>query len=263
MNLIKSASLLILITISFLYSCEKGCIKGDGPIVTQTIQLSSFDEVELAEAANVIITQGPIQEVRVSAQQNVIDHLNRSVSGSYWSIDLGNKCFSDYDMTVYITVPNMKNIRLSGSGSIIVNEFSDQTNLYVGLSGSGNIDLNQINACDNLTINISGSGIIDLLSMDSCKNILVNISGSGDVNTHQNLSALKTLDIKISGSGSYVGFPAVSENCIIKVSGSGDCKVNVINSLNVNISGSGNVYYKGNPSITQNISGSGNVINAN
>jgi len=49
-----------------------------------------------------------------------------------------------------------------------------------------------------------------------------------------------------------------TKECEVEIYGSGDCDVNVSESLDVRINGSGNVTYKGNPAeVNQKVSGSG------
>jgi hypothetical protein len=50
-----------------------------------------------------------------------------------------------------------------------------------------------------------------------------------------------------------------AEKAETHISGSGDIRVNLSQSLTARISGSGSVYYRGNPSVSTNISGSGTV----
>jgi hypothetical protein len=51
--------------------------------------------------------------------------------------------------------------------------------------------------------------------------------------------------------------------CNITLTGVGDCKVFVIDELNVTIAGVGYVYNKGNPAIKSTITEMGKLINAN
>ncbi|MCP3928560.1 MAG: DUF2807 domain-containing protein [Bacteroidetes bacterium] len=213
----------LLIATTLFFGCTKDelCTKGEGTITTQTLHIPNFSGIDLQGAYDVVITQGIQQEVTATGHPNMISRLSSDVSNSIWKMGLNKGCYEDYELTVYITVPNMEDIEISGSG---------------------NVELNGFDNVNEFTIDINGSG---------------SILGNAD------FSALEKLSIKISGSGEYLGFPISTDECTIKISGSGTCEVQVNNSLDVDISGSGNVYYKGNPSITQDISGSGQVINNN
>ena len=228
-----------------LFSCDlfEDCIDGKGNITTKTLALSSFEGIDFGIAGDVILLQGNVQSVLATGHPNIISNLKKKiVSGNIWVIEFEEDCYDKYELTLHITVPNISDISLSGSGTIILNDFIDQNNLSLDISGSGDIDINTFSGTEKLTVDISGSG---------------KITGNTE------LLDLSKLFINISGSGDYNGFPVKTDDCNINISGSGNCYVNVTNNLDINISGSGNIYYKGNPTININNSGSGNIINSN
>ena len=227
-----------------LVSCESDSVRisGEGPVVTKTITVPEFTGIDLAGAANIIISQGTTQKVEVAAQQNIIDRLETNVSGGIWIVKLEDGSYSNYDLTIYITVPTISSMLVSGSGNIKVNDFTGQDDLELTITGSGNIETNAFGGCENLSVSITGSG---------------NVMGKDD------FPDLKNMTVHIGGSGNFQGFAIVSDNCQISIPGSGVCFVTVNNALNISISGSGSVFYKGSPTITQSITGSGVVMNAN
>ena len=227
-----------------MISCQKDSISisGQGSIASKTLSISDFSGIDLAEAGNVVVSQGAIQEVVATGHTNIIDRIRKEVSGDTWKIDFEKGRYKDYELTINITVPNLKSISLSGSGHITVNDFIDQSELDIDLSGSGQIDLYRFTGPKNMDVDISGSGTI---------------TGNSEIPLLQNAN------IKISGSGRYDGFPIMSDDCKIKMSGSGNCNVSVRNTLDVTISGSGTVYYRGNPTVMDHTNSAGHIIDAN
>ncbi|MCB0570733.1 MAG: DUF2807 domain-containing protein [Phaeodactylibacter sp.] len=214
-----------------------GCVNGEGPSVTRTISISDFDGIELAISADVFITQGPVQDVVVEGKSNIIDELERDVHNGVWRIEF-DRCVRDIGtLRVFITMPELTSLRVSGSGDIISENTFVTNDLEFNIPGSGNIDL-AVEA-DDIDGELSGSG--RLLLEGTADEVKYRISGSGDVRAF-NLDC-RTADISIPGSG--------------------DCEVTVSEFLKVRISGSGDVFFKGNPSLDVNITGSGNVIDAN
>lgn len=244
MKKLKIYHFVIFVTSILFYSCQTDemCLQGSNNTITETINVQNFNGIDLRIAGTIILTQGPTQEVKITANDNIIEELKTNVNAGIWDIDFQNDCYSNYNLKINITVPNIDKVYISGSGDITVNDFENQNDMTIKLSGSGKINLNKITGTENLIIKISGSGRIDLLDT---------------------FSTLENLDISMSGSGSFNGFLAPTKVCNISSSGSGNNKVNVLDNLNVSISGSGNTYYKGIPEITQSISGSGSLINAN
>ena len=85
----------------------------------------------------------------------------------------------------------------------------------------------------------------------------VSITGAGDFEPAG--SKQEVLDIHITGTGNVSAFDMEVNDCTIRISGAGNCEVNVAANLDVVISGVGNVLYMGNPALTSEISGVGHV----
>lgn len=219
------------------------CIKGTGDLVTQTIDVDPFSGIDLQIAADVHLIQGPVQKVTAIGQENILDDLETKVVNGVWLIQLDDdKCYRYDDLVLTITLPDLEEILLSGSGNIDVGDFADQSDLTLRILGSGNIDLKEVTGTTKLTAGIYGSG---------------NITG------HDAFPDLETLSIEITGSGNYRGFPVQAKDAAISITGSGNVYVFAWDTLDVFIGGSGNVFYKGNPNISKTITGSGEVIDAN
>ena len=236
----KVSKVIVLIIVSLLLvSCDEAldCEDGMGPVVTRTLSLDNFHSFELQGSSQVILTQGSPQEVKVEGQANIIDLIELDVQSGVWEIEYMECVRNVDDLKIYITIPEVRNISLSGSGNITTQNIIDSEELEIFIFGSGNIDAN-IDA-GNLNARITGSGNINL---------------AGEAGNS---------DMTISGSGNIRSFDLLSSVCDVTISGSGDARVFCEDELNVTISGSGNVRYKGTPVIDVNISGSGSLINSN
>lgn len=237
--------IVVLITASlFLSSCInlKGLkIKGSGEIITKEFNVSGFDSLNFSGVGKIEISQGQEEALFVKAEDNIIERLDIKVKSE--TLYIGMKKGFGYtsviptkDIVFKLTVKEIKDIKLSGAGSINGNENIDIERLGISSSGLGNIDMKITG--DSAKSMISGAGRIDL---------------KGEV---------KTQEIHISGLGSYNAENMASNDCKIIISGAGNAKVNVVQSLDVNISGLGSVEYSGSPSVRQSISGGGNIKSA-
>lgn len=215
-----------------------GCVDADGTIINEVIDMASFDAIDLRIAGKVYIRQGDVQRVEIEAPRRLLEEMEFDVRGGEWEIET-DRCvrYNGSDLKIFITLPNIKGLRVSGSGDIV-----SENLLVIG----------------DLELRINGSGSID--AAVEADDINASISGSGDIYLEGNADVL---DFNVSGSGDFRGFNLQANAAKINISGSGNVEVNVIDALDVRISGSGDVHYKGNPSIETQISGSGKVIDAN
>lgn len=110
-----------------------------------------------------------------------------------------------------------------------------------------------LNALREIDVKGSGSVKATKLSGDS---LTISASGSGSVNTEGEVDALT---ISVSGSGEADAAHLKAARVKVVVSGSGEAKVNAMDSLDATISGSGSIRYSGSPKVTKTISGSGDI----
>lgn len=256
---ISTVVIIFLAATAFTFqSCDKSCINGQGGVVTENRSLGNFSIINFGTEGTIYVTQGATTSFTVEAQQNVIDDLITKVQGEELSI-YNDHCLRDHSpIIIHITTPNINELRMSGSGTMISQGKIYGNAIALVMSGSGNIQTEDSLLSTSLSVTLSGSGTIQALAGNSESDCT--ISGSGEVT----LSGFSNNSgVTISGSGNFHGFNFITDETSVNISGSGNAEVFANNSLNVTISGSGNVYYKGFPVISTNISGSGNVINSN
>ncbi|MBK6284208.1 MAG: DUF2807 domain-containing protein [Draconibacterium sp.] len=198
-----------------------------------------FPEISLRISAKVYLEQGEKQSVRIVADSETLEQIITEVKGRTLNIKFPtNNIFKKWDpgkIEIYISVPEVDGLNLSGSGDIISEKIETRI-LDLLISGSGNIKIEQLTA-ERVSATISGSG-----------NIKIEGSGVAD--------ELKT---RITGSGNMDASGFEAKNVDAQTSGSGNSSVFSNGSIKVRIAGSGNVYYTGNPAIESSIAGSGKV----
>ncbi len=241
MKKIKIRKVLIsLMAVPFiLVSCEEDLlpgISGSGDVVTRTLNLDEFTGFANAIAADIYVQQGEEQEVIIEAQENIIENIELDhVYGGFWTIEFERLVRHAEPIKIYITVPTLDRVKISGAGEIFgESSFSNLSDLELVISGAGNMDLDF--DCVNLDVTVSGAGQLEL---------------SGSANTFNAL---------ISGAGGIRAFDLSTEDTEFRITGAGSGRLSVSDYLKATITGSGNLYYRGEPATEVHITGTGKVI---
>lgn len=220
-----------------LNGCGKETVRGSGEVVTEERQVPEFKTIKLKGIGRVVLTQSQTHSIAIETDDNILPLIETEVQNEELIISQQNYNLRPTTLAFNITVANLKGIAISGSGEVIGKNRFVSDDFYANISGAGDMAL-ELDVTD-LETKISGSGSMNL---------------SGKANRH---------DAKISGSGKINAFDMHTKCVSLRVSGSGDCKVNATETLYARISGSGDVFYKGHPRITTKISGSGSLESRN
>jgi hypothetical protein len=272
------------------------CIDGSGPVVSETREISGFSGVTNTGSFDVYIQSADVFDVEVRAQENLLPIIETFVSG--YTLIVRTKddaCFrSDLPVEVYISMPELEVLTLSGSGRIFaesahtpvfecVNSGSGQLvidtvhshDLTAGNSGSGLVRIGEVNATE-VGYFQSGSGTIDGGVVHGTSELKIRHSSSGLVKAILHggrmvdgvLSGSGKIDLygdaimanyTLNSSGRVDALELMAEDVEATHTGSGNIWVYATNFLDVVITGSGDVIYRGDPVLNSNITGSGNL----
>lgn len=207
----------ILIVCSVIVNgCFGPSVSGSGRVISEARNVSGFSNVSLEGSGRVVIEQGGAESLTVTADDNLLNHIETEVRGS--TLVLGEKkgvrLSPTEDIVFKLTLKKLDALDVSGSG-IAEAKGIQSAKMKIGISGSGEVSAE--GAADDLDINISGSGRFRGGSLKS-RRTSVDISGSGSAA----VASSETLNATISGSGSveYVGDPQIHQN----ISGSGSIR---------------------------------------
>ncbi len=216
---------------------------------TVTRQVSGFNALQISGPFDVYIEQGNTESLTYKAPKEVSSRIITEVDGN--TLHIGNKhdnwgwgynsWWSDKSwwrhhakIVVNITVKDLNSIKISGSGGAFFDGGLVTNSLKLLVRGSGDVH-GKINVKE-LESRISGSGNIRL-------------TGSADRSTSN-----------VSGSGNFIAGDLVTSSSSVRVSGSGNAKINANDSVVAGVSGSGDVRYTGDAkSVRSSTSGSGSV----
>jgi hypothetical protein len=210
---------------------------GSGNVIPQTREVGNFASIRVDYPAQVFITQGAAESVKIEAEDNVLPGLKTQVSNKtleiFYRVENNQRVNPTKLVKVTIVVKDLSRVDFSSAGELNIAGVKSDT-LNISLSGAGNLKLNDIEVQD-LTVNLSGAG-----SMTA--------SGTADA-----------LDMNISGFGSFDGKDLHNQTAKISLSGAGSAIVWVDENLDAEISGAGSVNYYGSPTVTKQIGGLGSV----
>ena len=201
----------------------------------------SFSEISLRVPGKLYLEQGQTQSVEIVAKASTLEEIVTEVNGRELTIRFKNKnylfkSFNPGKIEIFVTVPEIDGLSVSGSGDIIAEDDIKTRIIDLAISGSGDINLAELDA-ERVKASISGSGDIVIEDGGVADDFSVSISGSGDV---------KAGDFE-------------AKDVVVRIAGSGNCSVSSNGSLKARVAGSGSVYYNGNPSIDSSVAGSGRV----
>jgi hypothetical protein len=199
-------------------------VRGSGRKITEARDLPEFDGIEFKGNGKVYVSQGTVQSVSITADDNVIDELKTEVRDGVLTISADKWIMDDSSAEYDIVVADIRNISVSGMGELRSRDTLKAEAIDLRLSGIGDVSLSL--DADILNTRISGTGDMKL---------------DGKARHHE---------IRISGVGELDAYDLITESAVLDISGAGDCKINVQEELVVDISGAGDVTYKGNPRIS-------------
>jgi hypothetical protein len=221
----------------FNVNLSSDSITGSGKRITETREVSGFDEVVLAGSGELYIEQGPKEALSVEVDDNVMKYVKTEVKGN--SLVLG---FKD-------------NVSVS-LGQPIIFRLTVRDITSVTLAGSGKVAAKALET-DKLTINLPGSGEMAFDKVDTTT-LHVTIAGSGNIKVAGGTADSE--EINMLGSGDFDARSFQVKDASATIAGSGNIDVRASGKLTAKVLGSGNIRYYGSPAtIDMDTAGSGNI----
>ncbi|HVH99152.1 MAG TPA: head GIN domain-containing protein [Enhygromyxa sp.] len=208
------------LSLPFVLLLLSGCgLRGSGTPATETRELDSFSKIDLGGAFDLVVhvDPGATQKVEVTADDNIIEKIETSVSGGELDVEMKDVSLlrPKTDIVVEVWVPSLAAIDASGASDIDVQGLHGDS-FTLELSGAS--DSTVQGAVERFDIRISGAGELDAKGLHA-KSVTLKLSGAGEAV----VAASESLDVDISGAGdvTYFGDPT---NVIQEISGAGSLK---------------------------------------
>ena len=235
----------ILLSISVIYAQER--ITASGDIVTEEYNLDAFTSVDIRFVGDVIIHQSPHHKTKVTANENVIQHVRFQVENGKLSVYADKNFNNVKKLVVEIYTPMLEELSMRGPGDVVVEKRNEPhltvINMGAGdctlqcLKIEGTLELHNKSAGDikvkspdpirqqTLLIDNTGAGDISILGSHVSKSLVVNNKGAGDVSV--NLMSIPTEELTLQNkSAGNIAIQNISaQRMVLRNQGAGDMKM--------------------------------------
>jgi hypothetical protein len=197
-----------------------GRIRGSGNLVTIEKDIKDFDQIEISHSFQVTIKYAKDYSVSVQVDDNLKDYVIIEKHGRRLKISLERGfCCSNPHLEAAITLPDIRQLSLSGASSAEISGFEFNHRLDLDLSGASRVD--GVLKTGDMDLDLSGASSIEL-------------KGKG-----------RNLGVHASGASTLRMSEFLVGNARLSLSGASNCLVNIAGELDVHASGSSNVKYCG------------------
>lgn len=227
-----------------LLSCDKtdfDCIKKAGSTTTITLPLPPFHSININDGINVIIKEGDMQEVKLTAGKNLMSAIKVAVDSSgFVNISNENTCNwmrSYKDINLHITLDTLARIYHYGYGDLTSEGILHFSDFSVNVKdGSGDVHLN----IDNKKLHIVSNTIANFHLSGKTDSFIAGFYYNDGMCKAKDLQAKKVSII-------HLGINTI--------------EVTALESLTGSIQSTGDIVYHGNPEeVAVSIAGDGKLI---
>ena len=213
-------------------------IKGNRKVVSEERSIrSDFDVINVQQGINLYVTQGKPTDIRVEADENILDLLITEVKNNELNIYFEKNVHQAKARNVYLTTENISKIKASSGSSVKSENTIQATSLNLDSSSGSSIKIHA-NANEITSESSSGSTIT---IMGKSQTLSANASSGSSINAQE----LKTVNAKT----------ATSSGASIDVF--------VTGKLTAKASSGGDIDYEGNPSEVDKETSSGGSVSGN
>ena len=242
LNIILS---ILTISVSLLFnSCVDFAkeVKGDGKLVTKSINISDFSKIDIETYV----------EVNYSQEKNT-GKLEFTIDQNLWEYyDIHTK-----NHVLYIKLKSEYRNKFSMNPTKSVLTVSSEQFNNVDIAGSSTFNFCTAFVSEKLNIDIAGSAKLYANKYPiKIEDLIIDLAGSNNIYLAGTVQKAK---IDIAGSAQVDALECEFAHLSVDIAGSGDVTAHVTQKLNVDIAGSGTVKFKGDPHVTTDIAGSGKV----
>jgi len=183
--------------------CSSGNIFAADPTATVTFELSDFTEISVVSVFSVTVTQGDDFLVQVTIDEDVVDRVDVTKTGTRLNIGLLPGDSNIETIEAVVTLPVLNSIDLDGVIGVTLNDFN-QAQMSINVAGVSQLRSDSI-MIGELTASVSGVSGLDLGRAGPIQSADIDVSGVSGATL--NMDAGSTLTGSLTGTStlSYYG----------------------------------------------------------
>ncbi|PKM91733.1 hypothetical protein CVU82_00820 [Candidatus Falkowbacteria bacterium HGW-Falkowbacteria-1] len=219
-------------------------------LITNDVEVSSFDRIKVGAAYKANITAGDEYKVTAKGREDDLEKMNVSVIEGELIIKRNQNeiclfCHKGNNVTFEITTPSLNNLEASGASSVDVIGFSGEL-IQAKFSGAskGVLDLNY----GKFDMDLSGASKL-ILNTATSTELKIKLSGASNAEISGVADVFK---VYMSGASTLNSYKLKTMSAKLELSGASKAELSVSRDLDANVSGASTVYYEGNPEINTN-----------
>lgn len=221
-----------------------GVVRGSGKSETRDFQLAGFTGIQAGNAFSIQVSREDSFKVQVTADDNLWDSLDISVSGTELHLQARpGVSVINSTLKAVVTLPQVSSLDVSGAANASIGGFNSDNGMTFTISGAGAVKIDDMKSGDTV-FEISGAGN----ASGKISTAGIRFSASGGSRT--DLSGTGTDgNIEASGGSRVTLDQFQLQKVSVTLSGGAEGRVNAQNITSADLSGGSNLFYVGSPTL--------------
>jgi hypothetical protein len=176
-----------------------------GNIVEQNIVLPSFNSIKAKGVTRIVVTQDTACSVRIRANEKCLEAYHFGVKRDELRVEYkdfqGNVDKNTPAITLYVTVPCLEEVEITGAGKMEVSGRMEQVGgLGVEINGVGEVCVDTLSV-EGLKLELNGASECTLVKVTAQEDIEIEVNGAGNLNANV---FCQELEVELNGAGKAV-----------------------------------------------------------
>ena len=253
-------SVILLLTLGCIFMPS---VRGDGNVITQTIDITNFDEIDV-QGSSIIFNysqQESVPTLTVTVDQNIYDLFEFKTDGEKLVIrpkERGKKQirFRPTEFTITTHSSSLKKADMSGIKVFNLNgKFASGEKVEFNTAGSTIIELRDTVTVDQMEIGTAGKCTLNADALYA-RVLKGEIAGKGTFNLK---GVGEKAEFEFAGMGKVLAFDYELSTLSCEIAGKGTIETYTKDKISAEIAGMGTVKYKGDPTVNVDKAGLGSV----